>query len=157
MDSPDVLEIIQDILETERSFYQMYRFLDGGSRNLLLASHMRNTSSALALVRLYMSQPQQTTMVMNIPINMDASGNFFDAVPIVPTQAQITAATEIHRGVPANTNCAICQDEVTCATRIRACGHNFHAACINQWFQMNPRCPVCRHDIRDLQSARNTE
>lgn len=154
-ESPDVLDILRDILETERTFYQMFRFLDGGSRNQLLAAHMRNTSSTLALVRLFMTQTQQTTMVMNIPLNIDLSGNFFDPVPVVPTRAQIVAATETHRGVPANTTCAICQDEVTCATRIRACGHNFHASCIDQWFQMNPRCPVCRHDIRDLQSVSN--
>jgi hypothetical protein len=152
----DVLDILHEIFETERTFYQMYRFLDTNSRNHLLAAHMRNTSSALAILRIFMAQPQQTTMVMNIPINLDASGNFFDPVPVVPTREQIAAATETHRGVPANTTCAICQDEVTCATRIRACGHNFHAACIDQWFQMNPRCPVCRHDIRDLQPSSNT-
>lgn len=156
-ESPDVLEILQDILETDRNFYQMIRFLDNGTRSNLVAAHMRNTSAALTLLRLFLTMPAQTSLVMNIPINLDASGNFFDPVPVVPTRAQISAATETHRGVPANTTCAICQDEVTCATRIRACGHNFHEACIEQWFQMNPRCPVCRHDIRNLQSANNTQ
>jgi hypothetical protein len=37
---------------------------------------------------------------------------------------------------------------VECATRIRHCGHCFHSGCIGEWFSMNPRCPVCRHDIR---------
>lgn len=151
----DVLDVLHEILETERAFYNMYRFMDHGSRNHLFAAHIRNTSSALAILRLFMSQPQQTTMVMNIPLNLDLSGNFFDPVPVVPTQDEITAAVETHQGVPANTTCSICQDEVTCATRIRACGHNFHGDCITQWFQVNPRCPVCRHDIRDLQPANN--
>jgi hypothetical protein len=156
-ESPDVLDILRDILETERSFYQMFRFLEGSTRNHLMAAQMRNTSAALSLLRLFMNQPQQTTMVMNIPITMDLSGNFFDPVPVAPTRAQIAAATETHQGVPANTTCAICQDEVACATRIRVCGHTFHGACLDQWFQLNPRCPVCRHDIRDLQSPDNTQ
>jgi hypothetical protein len=100
-----------------------------------------------------MEQPQPTTITMNIPINMDLSGNFFDPVPVVPTPAQIAAATETHVG-GADMVCAICQDSVTCATRIRACGHCFHSQCISQWLGMNARCPVCRHDVRLTNATR---
>lgn len=148
-DSPDVLDILRDILNAERSFYQTIRFLDSSTRNHLVAAHLRNTSTALSLLRTFMTQPQTATMV----INMDLSGNFFDPVPVVPTRDEITVATETHMSVPAGTTCAICQEEVTCATRIRACGHNFHGQCISQWLGMNTRCPVCRHDIR-LTNAR---
>lgn len=153
MDSPDVLEVLQNILETERAFYEIVPSLGEVTRNHLVAAHMRNTSLAMGILRLIMAQPPPTTVVMT----MDLSGNFFDPVPVAPTREQITAATEVHMAVPPNTSCAICQEDVTCATRIRACGHNFHGACLDQWLQINPRCPVCRHDIRDLQSAtRNT-
>jgi len=148
-----VLSILQELLITDREFFRTCRFLDNTNRNLLVAAHMRNSATAMSILHLYMTQPETTTMVMNIPINMDMSGNFFDPVPVIPTREQIDAATETHMGVPANTTCAICQEEVTCATRIRACGHTFHGACLDQWLQMNPRCPVCRHDIRDLQST----
>jgi hypothetical protein len=151
MDSPDVLEVLQNVLETERAFYEIVPSLGEVTRNHLVAAHMRNTSLSLAILRLVMAQPPPTTLVMNIP--MDLSGNFFDPVPVAPTREQITAATEVHRSVPENTQCSICQEDVTCATRIRACGHNFHGACLDQWLQINPRCPVCRHDIRNLQSS----
>jgi hypothetical protein len=97
-------------------------------------------------------------MVLNIPIGgMDISGNFFDPVIVAPTQQQIRAATDEHINV-VDTTCSICQESVTCATRIRACGHAFHGQCIDQWFTMNPRCPVCRHDIREnLQTPRRQE
>ncbi len=144
---PDVLEVLQDVLATERAFYQLARVLDGEDRNLLLAAHMRNTTVSLSLLRLFMTQSPQATMVLT----MDMSGNFFEPVPVAPTREEIAAGTETHRMVPANTTCAICQDDVVCATRIRACGHSFHGACIDQWLQLNPRCPVCRHDIRSLQ------
>lgn len=153
-DDYTALEAIRDILEADQSFFQCIRFLDGRTRNHLVAAHLRNTHTILTLVRMFMSQPTTTTMVMNIPLNLDISGNFFDPVPIRPTQAQINAAVETHINVPEG-SCAICQESVSCATRIRQCGHCFHGSCISQWFEMNPRCPVCRHDIRDLQGRRS--
>jgi hypothetical protein len=150
MDSPDVLDVLQDILETDRSFHQTIQILGGNTRNHLVAAHMRNSSVAMSILRHILLHPQQTTVVMNIPI--DASGNFFDPVPVAPSPEQITAATTVLAASP-DTNCAICQEDIIIATRIRACGHSFHGACLDQWLQMNPRCPVCRHDIRNLQSS----
>lgn len=151
-----VLDLIRELTQTDRAFFSMIRFLDGNTRNHLVAAHMRNTSQAYALLRLYLSQSNRAeSIVMNIPLNsiLDPSGNFMrnflDPVPVVPTREQITAATENHVGVTEQT-CAICQENVTCATRIRACGHCFHSQCIHEWFSMNTRCPICRHDIRDL-------
>lgn len=147
-DPATVLDILREIFVTERQFYTIVRFLDGGTRNNVVAAHERNVSHALALLRIALEQPPMpTTITMNIPINMDLSGNFFDPVPVVPTRAQIAAAVETHVGGQ-DMICAICQDSVTCATRIRACGHCFHSQCIMQWLGMNTRCPVCRHDIR---------
>ncbi len=156
----DILDVLHEIVQLERTFYGTIRFFDTNSRSHLVAAHMRNTGGFLTILRQYMAeQPTRTTnMVFNIPMgNLDLSGNFFDPVVVAPTQAQITAATE--RNVPVtDTNCAICQDAVPSATRIRSCGHCFHDTCIQQWFTMNPRCPVCRHDIRDsLQTPRRQE
>jgi len=157
-----VLDLIRELTQTDRAFFSMIRFLDGNTRNHLVAAHMRNTSQAYALLRLYLSQSTRTeSIVMNIPLNsiLDPSGNFMrnflDPVPVVPTRDQIVAATENHVGVTEQT-CAICQEGVTCATRIRACGHCFHSQCIHEWFSMNTRCPICRHDIRDLRRGNTT-
>ena len=156
-DDYTVLEAIRDLTQTDRAFFSMVRFLDSGSRNSLLAAQLRNTNVALGILRTLSSSPSTRTesIVMNIPLNtlLDPSGNFMrnfmDPVPVLPSRAQIAAATETHVGV-SETTCTICQEPVECATRIRACGHCFHGACINEWFTMNTRCPVCRHDIRDL-------
>jgi hypothetical protein len=147
----DVLDILHEMLETDRAFYGTLRFMDGGSRSHLMASHMRNHNQLLAIIRAYMLTPSTTNMVLNIPIGtIDPSGNFFDPVPIVPTSQQILNATETNITVAGET-CTICQDTITNgATRIRHCGHVFHGNCISQWFSMNARCPVCRHDIRSL-------
>ena len=153
----DVLDILHSMFENERTFYGIVRFLDGGTRNHIVAAHMRNTSSTLGILRQYMTQNTTTNMVLNIPLgNIDASGNFFDPVTVAPTDAQIQAGIERHVNA-GDANCAICQEAVPCATRIRACGHCFHHQCIMQWFTMNTRCPVCRHDIRDLQAPRRNQ
>lgn len=151
-DELTTLDVLQDILATDRAFFQTIRFLDSQTRNHVIAGHLRNTSAAYRILDTFQRQPARTTMVMNIPITMDLSGSFFDPVPVVPSRAQIEAAIESHVGVPTGTMCAICQEEVSCATRLRTCGHLFHGSCIDQWFQLNPRCPVCRDDIRGLQT-----
>lgn len=144
----DVLDIIQEIMETERSFHSIVRFLDGSTRNQLVSAQLRNTNNAMALLRQYMHSEERQPLVVNIPLQMDASGNFFDNVPVVPSREQINAALDNHVNI-AEGVCSICQESVTCASRIRACGHCFHSDCIRQWFTMSPRCPMCRLDIRD--------
>lgn len=145
------MDVLREIFVTERSFYGIVRLLDGATRNNVVAAHMRNVNNALSLLRVSLERPA-ATMVMNIDLSGNmlrgTTGSFFDPVPVAPTHDEITAGTETHMAVPAGTTCAICQEEVTCATRLRACGHNFHGQCISQWLGMNPRCPVCRHDIR---------
>ena len=159
-----VLDAMREIGETDRAFFNIVRFLDGSTRNHIVAAHLRNTSQAYNVLRLYTSRPppQGERVVMNIPIGnlnslLDPSGNFMrnfmEPVQVVPSPEQIAAATENHIQTT-DTTCAICQESVTCATRIRHCGHCFHSQCISEWFTMNTRCPVCRHDIRDLQPNR---
>lgn len=153
-DDRDVLDILSQLYDAERQFYGIVRFLEGSHRTHVVAAHQRNLNLSLLLLREYMRSSPVTNMTVTIPIPttaFDASGNFFDPVPVVPSLDQIRLATESHVNLR-DQMCAICQEPVECATRIRACGHCFHSTCIGQWFSMNPRCPVCRHDIRDLQT-----
>lgn len=150
------LTAIRDLTETDRAFFSIVRFLDAPTRNHVVAAHLRNTSSALAVLYgvVLQNRPRNTRFTVNIPVSMfDTSGNpFLDPVPVVATREQIAAGVETN-AMMFDYNCAICQEPVTAATRIRACGHGFHAQCINQWFSINTHCPVCRHDIRDLNPA----
>ena len=80
--------------------------------------------------------------------------NFFDPVPIVPTQVQIAAASTIEGADSALAEhvCSICQDNFSVGEQLRIlthCDHRFHVLCIDNWFQRNVHCPLCRHDIRD--------
>jgi hypothetical protein len=148
-------DVYHDMYETDRAFFNSIRFFDVNQRSSIVAQYLRNTNLALSILRTYenLNARPPTRMVLNIPLNVnDISGNtttnFFDPVPVAPTAQQIRDGTETHVGV-IDTTCSICQEPVTCATRIRGCGHCFHGQCIQQWFSMNPRCPMCRHDVRD--------
>ena len=143
-----VLHAIRDMLRAETAFFHTVRFLDGRTRNHIVAAYVRNTNLMINILQAY-NQTETATMVFNFG---DISGNFLEPVPVLPTRAQVDAAVDRHVGVT-STNCSICQEGVSCATRIRHCGHCFHSSCIEQWFSMNPRCPVCRYDIRDGLSA----
>lgn len=143
-DELSVLDIIQEIMESDRSFHGIVRYLDVSTRNNLVAAQLRNTNNAMALVRQFMTDPAPTTVVMNMPLN----GAFLDPVPVVPSPQQVNASLEMPVHVP-ETTCSICQETIDSAVRIRQCGHCFHNTCIRQWFSMNPRCPMCRIDIRE--------
>jgi hypothetical protein len=147
-DTVGPLELVRDVLETSRTFYQTIRYLDGHTRNQVVALHERNANLALTIINRWIQQPVRTTMVMNFPI--DLSGSFMDPISVFPTEAQVTAATETRSNL-VDTQCSICQETTTSGLAIRHCGHCFHSTCIQQWFTLNPRCPVCRYDIRDFQ------
>lgn len=157
-DDYTMLDAIRDITESDRAFFSIVRFLDGNTRNHLVAAQLRNTNTAYQLLRQRPVAPRQENVVMNIPLAtlLDPSGNFMrsfmEPVPVVPSREQIRSATQIVTTAPPDTQCSICQEDITgMHVQIRHCNHRFHNLCIGQWFEVNPRCPVCRHDIRDLQ------
>lgn len=145
-----VLDLLHEMQMTQRAFFNTIRFFDGRERTRTINLFLQNVAGEIGLAREHMRREQTVArMVVNLPLNMDLSGNFFDAVPVAPTEEQIVRGVESNVSPAEPTTCPICQENVTTATRIRACGHCFHDVCIRQWFSMNPRCPMCRHDIRE--------
>lgn len=158
MEDYTILDCIRDLTQTDRAFLSTIRFLDSSTRNHIVAAQLRNTSQAYQLLRMHASRPPvQDQVVMNIPLGnlLDPSGsfmrNFMEPVPVVPSREEIRSGTLILSSAPPDTTCSICQENIEAShIRIRACGHPFHSQCIREWFTMNTRCPVCRHDVRDL-------
>jgi len=147
MSEIDVLDVLNSMLETERSFLQALRFLSSNRENLL-AFQQRNTATTLMLLRMYMASNNNTT-TFTIPITVPTGWN--DPVVVRPTAAQIERATTFTSVPPTDTNCSICQDSLMeSGTRISHCGHVFHNTCISEWFTRSVFCPMCRHDIRSV-------
>ena len=153
-----ILSILEGLIESRNTFFArtidrfrptsrdgaFNRFLTSETLLLDLASRIYTTHVA----------PPPPSLVINIPANfMDG---FSDPVPVVPTSAQITQNVEsIDIGIPATQmQCAICQDNIlNTGSRIRQCGHTYHPECLTSWLSMSVRCPVCRHDIREVAPA----
>jgi len=84
--------------------------------------------------------------------------SFLEPIPIFPTREQIQGASAIRTlDVSDGTNtCTICQDDMSVGNTIRTlntCQHTFHISCIDMWFVSNVRCPICRHDIREIRGG----
>ena len=98
------------------------------------------------------SEQLLTNILTNLIRPTNLSQNFSEAVVVRPTQAQIDSGTTVQASTDTTEEtCTICQDDIEANTqtrKINVCGHIFHKNCIDQWFERNVKCPVCRHDIR---------
>jgi hypothetical protein len=90
--------------------------------------------------------------------NQDAATmrHFLQNIVVRPTPEQIETSTHLVIFQPnmenINTSCPITLNdfqEGDIVRQIRHCRHAFHEESIQNWFQRNVRCPVCRYDIRD--------
>jgi len=102
--------------------------------------------------RLY-SVPEEHTL------NVDLQN--LSPVHIRPTTEQINNATErlVFNTIenPTNSVCPITQqrfEDEEHVIRIIHCGHIYTSASLQQWFQRNTRCPLCRYDIRNYHPVR---
>lgn len=101
---------------------------------------------------------QRTTMAdpfFGLGLTATQLNMFLEPVPIVPNGYQIDAASTTYDADAADAEytCTICQDSFQVGEhilRLNYCSHIFHTVCIHQWFTSSVRCPLCRHDIREL-------
>ncbi|CAL4887574.1 unnamed protein product [Urochloa decumbens] len=60
--------------------------------------------------------------------------------------------------VQEESQCTVCLEEYEAKDVVRvlpACGHAFHAPCIDAWLRHHPTCPVCRASLRAKTAANN--
>ena len=154
-----ILDILDQVLHTERIFYQSARILQAGRRETIIDTHQRNTAVILGLVRSYMAVESPLYSVRyNVTVPNTLPSGWNDPVVVHATAEQISAATESTSPEDDSGNCAICQESLTgSVTRIRHCGHSFHPNCITEWFTRSVHCPNCRHDIRDWTFGEQTQ
>ena len=125
----------------------MNAFRNSEYRPIPLRSRVNTNPSRLSRLfeRLYSVPENQTIDLQNL-----------SPVHIRPTPEQISNATErlVFNTIenPTNSVCPITQqrfEEEEHVIRIIHCGHIYTSASLQQWFQRNTRCPLCRYDIRN--------
>jgi hypothetical protein len=142
------LDLLGTIVDGRNAFFRGMNRITNSNRDAILSRYLLNELCMMEFAnRVHQNyiRTQQTTahLTFNIP------ANFLDPVQVSVSPQQIQDSTETLTSPPADTQCAICQENITSdATRIRHCQHTFHRSCLNTWFSMSVRCPVCRHDIR---------
>ncbi len=92
------------------------------------------------------------SMLMGEIMNMPRAD--MEPVQVRPDAQTIEQTTRLRPATAADESdtCSICQDTYTEGQAIRSlthCSHRFHKSCIDQWFEQNVHCPVCRFDIRE--------
>lgn len=146
-----ILDILDGLLHTERSFYQTVRILRETRREDIFETHQRNIAVILGIIRSHMAiESPNFSVRYNVTIPPTLPTGWNDPVIVHPSLEQIASATETIVPTEDSGNCAICQESLTSpASRIRHCGHSFHTTCIAEWFTRSVHCPNCRHDIRE--------
>jgi hypothetical protein len=141
----DPLDVILGFFNTQRSMHSHIPRVPFEVRGDILLQNERNLGMLLSYLARHYRDPTTTSMVFNIPLSDD----FLNSVPVAPTTAQIRASTTHNITMTEEVQCSICQEMATQVTKINHCNHLFHDNCLTQWFTLSPRCPVCRHDIRE--------
>ena len=146
--SHGIIAVVRDLLDSDTAFFRTASAMPEPQRSRVLANRSRMNHDILALMRFLISPPQpQQRFVVNIPFDINAPE--FEPVVVTPSATQIATAIERNTTAPTDGICAICQEGFgdTCSRLVR-CSHQFHHACITQWFGSSVRCPVCRDDVR---------
>jgi hypothetical protein len=142
-------------------FHRVLNSVNFQNRHVVMNNMLSNEYAFIGLMnRIHSAHIRQSTMTAYVTLsvpNPNATG-FMEPVPIIPTSQQIANAITTEGGATGPIgNCAICQDSIEeDIARIRHCGHVYHRTCLNGWFETNPRCPVCRYDIREMDQAVGT-
>jgi hypothetical protein len=151
-------ELLQTYNANIREYQENMRFMMQLMSLLLDESH-RNTAPNTRHRPRYAFNDVYYRYFPNIEHNrIGRAANWFNQnVIVAPTQEQIDAATANYEysseTAVNNTNCPITLDEFQegeQVIRIEHCGHTFRRDAIQNWFQGNVRCPVCRYDIREF-------
>ena len=100
-------------------------------------------------------QTRTDTSLLSLLVNAVTSMPRADLEPVVvrPDTQTIERVTTLRpaRSSDESEVCSVCQENYTEGQAIRSityCNHNFHKSCIDQWFERDVHCPVCRFDVR---------
>lgn len=79
--------------------------------------------------------------------------------PPSPPESRLTDKSVGALSLLCGRRCTVCLEEYEAKDVVRvlpACGHAFHAACIDAWLRQHPTCPVCRASLRARNGCRAT-
>lgn len=133
------------------------------SRNSHIHTPLQTSSGTNAYFEYYIprSSDPDVTSLMNLfqslgatttpttPITVPSANISNSVLSLIPTVTRTITYSDINN--PLNTQCPIYLNNFIPSSevvQILGCGHIFTSAGITTWFRTNPKCPVCRYDVR---------
>lgn len=164
-ENSEVVSILRELIQTYNVNMREYQ---ENSRLMLQIIYLllnESTNSSTNRTPFYETRSRNTSVsdyiywfadLTNRLRSLQPTTPIYENVIVAPTAQQIESAT-INSNYSSetnthNTNCPITLEEFQeeePVTLIEHCGHLFRRDAIQNWFQRNVRCPVCRHDIRE--------
>lgn len=169
-DAPSRFSNVQSVLtyiqaETRRRF----DLFSAGASRYTRQEPLRPTAAAQAPLRAEVYNPirfqsyfddsaANNTLISLIFRGMAQEASLAPMTPVVvrasPAQISLATTEGVYNGsLIEGPVCSICQDFIQIRDNTRTinhCQHVFHTTCVDVWLEGNVRCPVCRHDIREV-------
>ena len=143
-----ILALLEQMVEGRNDFLHSdtVNSIHVDHRHTILSQYVANELLLLTMINQLSSPAQYYTLTL--------PPSFLNPVPVLATPEQIAGC--LIDGTTTS-SCAVCQEAIsTGGCQIRQCSHFFHRSCIESWFSLSVRCPVCRHDIREEHQSNQT-
>ena len=133
-------------------------FTDRGLTTGINERHLRDASDVfIRYFPDFYANGQYIGPTISASVNTEElSDEFLRPIPVHPTSEQISDAIRIVEygsiNDPSNAICPITLQPFLVnetVSEILYCRHIFNTESLNEWFQENVRCPLCRYDIRE--------
>jgi len=152
-------ENIRDVISLLRSQQNRYTYDNVNTSTRTRQRNRRNTETTPPspvdtnnlLFSYYVYPPRTNDNTRNLNTFFES---LYQNVIVRPTQEQIDIATQLieySELMNTNTNCPITLENFQIGDvvqQIKYCRHSFRPTAIQNWFESNVKCPVCRYDIR---------
>lgn len=105
----------------------------------------RSANELFNIIPILLGENIRDSYEMNLEIQEMNGGNV-----VVPVKNKEKAYTIIECND--NFSCAICLDKPNNKQFVRTtCNHVYCKDCIDKWFEMNSKCPICKKDFNDVE------
>lgn len=113
--------------------------LTSGESDSATAQRRRSAAAASAATAARSAPPAPTVVVPELPRHEEMTYAEFVQCSSEEGEPQLECDT-----------CSICLEQFEPDTNVKKlpCGHVFHPICVDIWFEVSSRCPLCRSDAR---------
>lgn len=127
-------------------------FINSSNNSVIPLS--RSANELFTIIPLLLGENTRDSYEINLEIQEMTGGNVL--VPVKNKEAAYTIIEESELDDEFGSNdssCAICLDKPENKQFVRTtCNHVYCKDCIDKWFEMNSKCPICKRDFNDVES-----